>query len=181
MDYFARDARRALGEAGNVTDLIDYGFVAWGECALTGCKCQHRIGKDEMVTHVRFQALSCHERGVFLKTGLRQSLAIAVVNLALVLRWDRRGCIAKARIALCCVAPTVTCTPEVEMVLLGRNLDDQAIDEACELLSTTILPIDDIRGSARLRRRLAAREKTARDGVTISQDLFDNLEARAAG
>ena len=30
-------------------------------------------------------------------------------------------------------------------------------------------------------RRIAAREQSARDGVTISQDLYDNLEARAAG
>lgn len=55
---------------------------------------------DEMLTDIAFRALQPNQRGVFLKLGLRQAQAIAVVNCAVVLTLSDDGRIGDARIAL---------------------------------------------------------------------------------
>ena len=53
MDYFARDERRAMGEAGKVDKLmIEDACVAYGECTIVGCKREHRTNKDGKKVHL---------------------------------------------------------------------------------------------------------------------------------
>src|SRR5260221_9802608 len=59
---------------------------------------------DEMLTAINFPAMADHERGIFLKLGLRRAQAISVVNAAVVLSFDGAR-IQQARITQGSVAP----------------------------------------------------------------------------
>ena len=108
---------------------------------------------DEMLVSIQFPALRANERGTFLKLGLRQAQAIAVVNVAVVLGFDGDR-VSRARIALGSVAPTIIRAPEAEESLVGRPLTEEAIARAGELAAAAARPIDDIRGSAAYRRAM---------------------------
>ncbi len=105
---------------------------------------------DEMLTSIRFPSLQHHERGIFLKLGLRRAQAISVVNAAVVLGFDGERVIS-ARIALGSVAPTIIRTPTAEAFLLEKSLNPAVIAEAARLAAATPSPIDDVRGTAAYR------------------------------
>ena len=140
---------------------------------------QTRLAPDEMVTDVVFPGMSSNQRGVFLKLGLRRTHAIAVVNVAVVLSMDGDR-VARARITLGSVAPTIVRAAEAEDALLGRTLEDDSIAQAARLAARAAVPIDDIRSGADYRRQgvqvLARRALVAlRDredpslGLTVAQ------------
>ena len=111
---------------------------------------------DELIREIRFASLDGAERrGMFVKLGLRRAQAISVVDLAIVLEFDG-GRVARARIALGCVAPTVVRAPQAEEALAGARLEAGAIRRAAEAAAEAIAPIDDLRGSAAYRRRAVA-------------------------
>ncbi|MCS7057133.1 MAG: FAD binding domain-containing protein [Thermoflexales bacterium] len=111
---------------------------------------------DEMLVEIAFRALRPNQRGAFLKLGLRQAQAIAVVNCAVVLTMDAEGRIEDARIALGAVAPVIIRAREAEQRLIGRAPDEATIQQAAELAAQATQPIDDIRGSAAYRRDATA-------------------------
>jgi xanthine dehydrogenase iron-sulfur cluster and FAD-binding subunit A len=125
----------------------------------------------EIVRAVRFPAAAGPRRGVFVKVGLRRAQAIAVVNLAAVVRLER-GRIAEAGIALGSVAPTVVRAPAAEQYLVGKALAPATCAGAAELAAAGIRPIDDVRGSADHRRALVA---------TLLADALLGLAAGPAG
>ncbi len=103
---------------------------------------------DEMIVDVMFAPLSENQRGVYLKLGLRRTLAIAVTNVAIVLSLDENKNVKGARIALGSVAPTIIRAPEAEAALKGGPLDAHCIAEAARRAAQAARPIDDVRGSA---------------------------------
>ncbi|MCS6962512.1 FAD binding domain-containing protein [Thermoflexus sp.] len=105
------------------------------------------MAPDEMLVDIAFEPLKPNERGTFLKLGLRRFQAISVVSVAAViaLEGDR---VARARIALGAVAPTIVRAPEAEAVLQGQRLTEDVIARAGELAQAAARPIDDIRGPA---------------------------------
>ncbi len=111
------------------------------------------MAPDEMVVQVNVPALGADERGVFMKLGLRNALAISLVNVAVVLRFEGQRII-RARIALGSVAPTVIRACEAEGVLVGGSLHDEQIERAAELAAEAAAPIDDLRSGADYRRRM---------------------------
>jgi xanthine dehydrogenase iron-sulfur cluster and FAD-binding subunit A len=111
------------------------------------------LASDEMVTDIRVPAMSGEQRGVFVKLGLRRSHAIAVVNAAAVLTFDGDS-IARARITLGSVAPTIIRAPEAEAALIGGRLSDGRIQVAAGLAGAAAVPIDDIRAGAGYRREM---------------------------
>ena len=108
---------------------------------------------DEMLVSIQFPALQPNDRGTFLKLGLRQAQAIAVVNVAVVLGFEDDR-ISRARIALGSVAPTIVRASEAEESLVGRPLTPYTAARAGELSAAAAKPIDDIRGSADYRRAM---------------------------
>ncbi len=106
---------------------------------------------DEMVTDIVFPALRSNERGVFVKFGLRRSNAVSVVNAAVVLGFDGDK-VARARIALGSVAPTILRAVAAEAALVGGGLSDERIRQAAELCRPAVSPITDVRGAADFRR-----------------------------
>ncbi len=106
----------------------------------------------ELVTHVTFNLPGPDEVGVFQKLGLRRAMAIAVVSVAALLRFQGERVI-EARLALGAVAPTVLRVPEAEKILTGSRLESQVIEAAAAAASAAARPIDDVRASARYRRQ----------------------------
>jgi carbon-monoxide dehydrogenase medium subunit len=108
---------------------------------------------DELLVDISFKPLDTHQRGTFLKFGLRATQAIAVVNVAVILTF-RGETISNATIAQGSVAPTIITSPEAEHWLVGRELTDEVIKRASELASEASAPITDVRGSAEYRREM---------------------------
>ena len=104
----------------------------------------------EMMTSIQFAGLQPHERGVFLKLGLRRAQAISVVNCAVVLAFDGQV-VTRAAIALGSVAPTIIRAAVAESALIGRALDEATIREVARLAGAAPSPIDDVRSTAAYR------------------------------
>ena len=111
------------------------------------------MAPDEMLVEISFPALRENQRGTFLKMGLRQAQAIAVVNVAAVITFDEAA-VMDARIALGSVAPTIMRAEEAETALIGWPLTQDAIQRAANLSAAAARPIDDLRGSAVFRRMM---------------------------
>jgi carbon-monoxide dehydrogenase medium subunit len=106
---------------------------------------------DEMMTEIVFPALTSDQRGMFYKVGLRKAQAIAVLNLAAVLTFDRET-VSEASVTLGAVAPTIIHARKAEKFLTGKQLDPEVIAQAAVLAVEDAAPIDDLRGSAEYRR-----------------------------
>ncbi len=136
---------------------------------------------DEMLVRINVPALKPTERGTFLKLGLRQAQAISVVNVAVIAEFadEQRTTnavrsteyVARARIALGAVAPTIIRATDAEAYLAGKELTDEVIARAAELAASAARPISDIRGSAEYRRDMV-RVFTAR----VLRQLRDGTE-----
>lgn len=87
-------------------------------------------------------------KSLFYKLGLRQSMAIAVVNFAIVYRMDSKGSFTSLSVAAGSVAPTIVFLKHFsDAIMNGASLD-----EAIQLVDKDISPIDDIRATANYRR-----------------------------
>jgi len=110
---------------------------------------------DELIEEVYFDALHSNDRAVYLKLGLRESNAISIVDIAIVLRGPNpNGSFAKVRVALGAVAPTIRRARKCEELLEHQPLTDELIQEASAVASEDTAPIDDIRASAEYRRHM---------------------------
>jgi xanthine dehydrogenase iron-sulfur cluster and FAD-binding subunit A len=119
------------------------------------------LAPDEMLVEISFPALRENQRGTFLKLGLRQAQAIAVVNVAALLTFGgstseriSEAPVTDARITLGSVAPMIMRSEQAEAALVGRPLSRETIQRAAELAAAAVRPIDDVRGSARYRRMM---------------------------
>ncbi len=118
------------------------------------------LAPEEMLTDIAFPQLAGNERGIFSKQGLRRAQAIAVVNVAVILRFDG-DIVRRASLTLGSVAPTIAQAAEAEAVLEGKKLGEAVIAQAAELAAAAVNPIDDIRSPAAYRREIV-RVHTAR-------------------
>ncbi|MBF6591478.1 MAG: FAD binding domain-containing protein [Ktedonobacterales bacterium] len=112
---------------------------------------------NEVLREIRVPLLTHHQRGLFLKLGLRRAQAISVINVAIIATLaGADDHIAEARITLGCVATTIIHAPSAEAYLIGKRLDAATRAEAGRLASQDCAPIDDIRGSGGYRRATIA-------------------------
>lgn len=116
---------------------------------------QTALAPDEMVTDISFPHLQPNQRGTFVKLALRRVHAISVVNTAVVLSFDDEV-VARARIAMGSVAPTVIRAREAESALVGRRLSKDSIEKSAELAGKATSCIDDVRAGADYRREVIA-------------------------
>ena len=106
---------------------------------------------DELLTDIFFPALKSSQKGIYIKTALRQAQAISVVNLTIILEIDEQA-IRSAAVTLGAVAPTIIHAQKVEEYLIGKSLEPGVIEESARLTMEAARPISDIRGSAGYRR-----------------------------
>jgi len=110
------------------------------------------IKPDEMLVDISFPALDEKtQRSGFIKLGLREAQAIAIVNIAVVLKLDKDQ-VKEASITMGSVAPTIIHAQDAETFLVGKPLNQESIEEAGRLAMEESKPIDDIRGSANYRK-----------------------------
>lgn len=109
------------------------------------------LAEDELITQIRFSKPKDSAKGIFIKLGLRNSLAISVVSIAVILDMEGQVC-QKARVALGAVAPTIIRAFHVESKLEGGKINENIIQECADIVKEEISPISDIRASAEYRR-----------------------------
>ena len=114
---------------------------------------KHILQPDEMVTGISFRRMESHQRGEYLKLGLRKVQAISLVNMAVILSFEGEK-IVDASIALGAVAPTIIHAAQAEKFLVGKTLDEIVIEEAAKYAMSAATPIDDIRSSADYRQEI---------------------------
>jgi carbon-monoxide dehydrogenase medium subunit len=108
------------------------------------------LDEDEVITEITFPTPKNEARTAHIKLGLRDSMAISVVSIAVMLEMEGKVC-RKARLALGAVAPKPIRAKRVEELLEGREIDSGLIDQCVSLVKEEISPIGDIRASARYR------------------------------
>jgi len=96
-----------------------------------------------------------HSSDAYLRFIPRNEMDIAVVGVGAALTLDGDK-VKAARIALGAVAPTPILAGKAADALIGRKLDDAALEAAGRAASQACSPIDDMRGTAEFRLHIAA-------------------------
>ncbi len=139
-------ALMALGASVEITSVGGTRTVAMADF-FTGFRTTV-VEPHELVTALIVPRLADHERGVFVKAGLRRAQAISVVHLAVVVGLDDDGTVVGARAALGSVAPTVIEVAGLADALIGGPLDEDAAARGRDLAVAAASPIDDLRATA---------------------------------
>jgi CO/xanthine dehydrogenase FAD-binding subunit len=109
---------------------------------------------DELIRAIRLPRDKTRRSQYYRKVGTRRAQAISKVCFAAAARMDA-GRIVDLRIALGSVAPTVLRASETENILRGQTITPILLRAAQQALAREIAPIDDMRSTARYRRRVA--------------------------
>lgn len=110
---------------------------------------------DEMLIEIIFPAMQKNQRGTFIKLALRNAQAISIVNIAVIITFDKEEVVQRASITLGAVAPTIIHAAEAEDFLRGKILDEATIQKASEYIASATMPITDLRASASYRKSMA--------------------------
>jgi aerobic carbon-monoxide dehydrogenase medium subunit len=94
-------------------------------------------------------------RGAYLKFTTRSSEDRPAAGVTALVKLDDGAC-ADVRLVVGAVTPTPVRVTAAEDLLRGRRIDDAALAEVGSAVSDALEPIDDMRGSAGYKRRLAA-------------------------
>jgi xanthine dehydrogenase small subunit len=114
--------------------------------------------EDEFITKIRFRKDFTHFN--FEKVCKRTFLDIASVNTAFSLKISG-DLIENAHVSIGGVAPVPLYLLKTSEFLLGKQINNQTVTEACEILNAEISPISDVRGSETYKRLLARQLFTA--------------------
>jgi CO/xanthine dehydrogenase FAD-binding subunit len=109
---------------------------------------------DELIRAIRLRRATNDWRHYYRKVGTRRAQAISKVCFAGAARVED-GRIADIHIALGSVAPTPLRVTETENLLRGQRPATATLNAAQATLASEIAPIDDMRSTARYRRRVA--------------------------
>ena len=109
---------------------------------------------DELIRRIRLPRARQAWKQYYRKVGTRRAQAISKVCFAGAAQVDA-GRVSDVRLALGSVAPTVVRARETEKLLRGERLSPSVLRAAQEVLAHEIGPIDDMRSTARYRRRVS--------------------------
>ncbi len=113
------------------------------------------LGDDEFLVSFRIPAPKQRTGAHYLRFIPRNEMDIAVAGVGSWVELDGDGKVCTAaRIALASVAPTPLLVKEAGAALTGREITDEAIEDAAEAAMAAARPIDDMRGTIRQRRHL---------------------------
>ncbi len=136
-------------------ELVSASAARWVPCHgfWSGYK-QTGLRPGELIRRIRLARGKNGWKQYYRKVGTRRAQAISKVCFAAAARLDA-GRIADVRIALGSVAPTVLRAVETENALRGEKPVPAILLAAQDVLAREIAPIDDMRSTARYRRRIA--------------------------
>lgn len=145
LALLALDASLVVVSANGTREvLLSNFFLGPGKTILT---------KNELIKAIKFNSDIKYQRR-FLKFGLRQSMAIAVANVAVML--DMQGDrVKEARVAFGAVGPKLFRNCDLESYLGNKRISDDLLKKIRAMASKGTSPISDIRASAAYRRHLA--------------------------
>ena len=113
------------------------------------------LAPGEFVVSIQFPPPAPRSGARFLRFIPRNEMDIAVTNAATQLRLDGDA-VTWARVAIGAVAPIPLPVPAAAEALVGRPLSDETIAAAAAASRAAAQPIDDMRGSIKQRKHLAA-------------------------
>lgn len=115
---------------------------------------QMDLRPEELIRRIRLPRAKASWKQYYRKVGTRRAQAISKVSFAASARINS-GRIDDVRIVLGSVAPTVLRADRTEGLLRGQKPDAAILKAAQDTLANEIAPIDDIRSTARYRRKVA--------------------------
>lgn len=107
---------------------------------------------EEIVKYIVIPKTDCCS--AFIKVGKRNALAVSSVSMAAAGKYDG-GKLTQLKIAAGSCAPTPRLCPKTAEALLGKELTEETVAAAKELLLQEIAPIDDRWATAEYRRMVA--------------------------
>ncbi len=110
---------------------------------------------DELIVSLRWPIPTACSAGAFHKLALRKGSACSVLSVAVLVQANSAGHVSLARIAMGALAAKPVRAYQAEDVLAGKALTDNVIEVAARLAAESTEPIDDVRGTASYRRRMA--------------------------
>lgn len=151
----AADSPPALMVYDAEIEIVSAGGARWVPYASfhTGYK-EMNLRAGELIRRIRVQRSRAGWQQYFRKVGTRRAQAISKICFAGAARMEA-GRIADVRIALGSVAPTVLRAVRAEELLRGEAPGRAILHAAQDALSAAIAPIDDMRSTARYRRKVA--------------------------
>jgi CO/xanthine dehydrogenase FAD-binding subunit len=108
---------------------------------------------NELMTAIEFAQPGEGYAAAFIKSGPRPALEISTVSMGAAGN-IRDGVIHNARVSIGAVAPIPLRARETEALLEGNVLDKELIEQAVEMASREVKPIDDVRASSWYRKHL---------------------------
>lgn len=106
---------------------------------------------DEMIISIKFKNDPINKQGCFIKLGLRQAMAIAVVTISMILEIEKNK-VKDIRIAMGSIAPIPLRLFKTEEFLKNKEVNNDLIEEAKNKVYDEVNPISDIRASKEYRR-----------------------------
>ncbi|AZO48636.1 MAG: xanthine dehydrogenase family protein subunit M [Mesorhizobium sp.] len=113
------------------------------------------LAKGEIIEAILLDKRAPHSGDAYLRFIPRTEMDIAVVSAGVNLTLDEQGVVKAARVALGAAAPTVLLVDEAAEALIGRTLDEAALERLAKVCSGACRPIDDKRGTIEFRRKVA--------------------------
>ena len=116
---------------------------------------QNVLKDGELLVSLRMPAPQPHSGAHYLRFIPRNEMDIAVAGVGSSVVLDTSGkSFVSARISLASVAPTPLYVQEAGAALAGREVSDEAIEDAAQAAIAAAKPIDDMRGTVKQRRHL---------------------------
>ncbi|HUH84098.1 MAG TPA: xanthine dehydrogenase family protein subunit M [Stellaceae bacterium] len=124
------------------------------------------LARGEMIIAFKLPPRPPRSGDAYLRFIPRTEMDIAVVGCGVNVTLDAGGVCRDARVALGAVAPTAVLVPEAAKALIGRKLDDAALQALDAAARQACKPIDDKRGTVDYRIKVAG--VLARRAATIA-------------
>ncbi len=113
------------------------------------------LEQGEILVSLRFPAPGPNDGAHFLRFIPRNEMDIAVVNVAARIKFNGEK-VSWARVSVGAAAPRPLLVDAAANILVGSPLSDEVIAQAAASAKDAVSPIDDMRGSVKQRRHLAA-------------------------
>jgi carbon-monoxide dehydrogenase medium subunit len=116
---------------------------------------RNTLARGEILVAIRLPAPAARTGDAYLRLIPRAEMDIAVVGAGVSLTLDPQGVVTSARVALGAVAPTTLLVPAAGAALVGSRLEEAALSGLQAEARAACRPIDDKRGTAVYRTRVA--------------------------